>query len=172
MYHYMWCHILYHIYINLYTCDCFICAIFGVDAFVSFVSLGQWYLVETAQERFSLMIPKVSACHAVEMAGATQRLQFTSWWTGKHRKWQASWLHTTFTGLHNDPLLQLGSCSWQFYHSTTSGGMSVQDTVLWWTAWISTTGIVSVHCSSRRNKEPWEGLPRETWPGCLGQIVS
>lgn len=37
-----------------------------VDVFVSFVSLGQWYLIETTQERFGLVVPKVSACHAVE----------------------------------------------------------------------------------------------------------
>lgn len=38
----------------------------GVDVFVSFVFLGQWYLIETAQERFGLVVPKVSAYLAVK----------------------------------------------------------------------------------------------------------
>lgn len=52
----------------LYTCDCliYIYAIFGVAVFVSFVSLRQQYLSETTQERFRLVVPWVSACHATE----------------------------------------------------------------------------------------------------------
>lgn len=160
----------------LYTCDCFICvyAIFGGRCICLFCiprtmvpdrnSSGEIWAC--GSQGFSLSCCERLDVAAQVMAGSAWQLLFTSQRTEKRRKWQEPWLHTTFTGLHNGPLPQLGSCSWQFYHNTTIGGMSVQDTVLWWTVWIQTTGIVSVHCASRRNKESWEGLSTQrdmTW---------